>query len=186
MRQSMFAEPIPETALVVGTLKFHSYESGTACYVKAWRGRQTRPYAHYRFRDDARRAEWIAGQCQAEDAGQQAKSDRKTADQAARAKLVESIQVGTLLHYAWGWEQTQCEFFQVIEKRGSVVVLMPIGGEEVEGSNTGGMACMLRPVPDKFYGVPARKVICSHGVPMKHGTATITTADQQHYCSWYA
>src|SRR5436309_550623 len=46
---------------------------------------------------------------------------------------------GEILHYSWGYEQTQCEFYQVIATTEKTITLRQIASQTVPGSE--GMDC---------------------------------------------
>ena len=100
-------------------------------------------------------------------------------------EMLDCIQVGALLCYQWGYDQTNNDFYQVVERRGRAVILRAIGSEGVPGS-AGFMCEDRRPIPDKFIGEPFRKIIGPWGIKMAHGHAQPTTVEKSHYCSWYA
>lgn len=181
---------------VCGNLKIYRYDAAGAVgrvakCAKLWRGKARNPIANYVFRDDEHRDRFIANQIEADAAYDREQAKRRAAREAHRQEMLEQIQIGTLLHYAWGWEQTNCEFFQVVERRGQVVTIRRIIGKEVPGSmHSHGMACMLRPAPDAFAGGSIAekliKRIGPYGITMPYGTATPCREDDEFYCSWYA
>lgn len=75
--------------------------------------------------------------------------ERKAAKAAARKNFVNPFKVGDILHHSWGYDQTNCDFYQVVETKKASVVLRKIGSETVEGSE-GFMSCSLMPVKDAF------------------------------------
>lgn len=191
MRHRFFLpDPPPAEAEQYGKLKFHRYEAEArngrcgGIYVKAWRGKAQKPYANYIFRNAASREEWIENEKKAEDAANAERARRKAEDAAELEKMKARIVVGTILHYSWGYEQTQCDYYQVIEKRGLAVVIRRIGAETVPGSE-GFMSDRRRPVPDRFYGEPLKKRIRPYGISMPHGIAEPCKATDAFHCSWY-
>ena len=55
-----------------------------------------------------------------------AEQKRKAAEDAKAA--ADSISVGDVFYSSWGWEQTNVDFYQVVEKRGQFVTIRPIAG----------------------------------------------------------
>jgi hypothetical protein len=98
--------------------------------------------------------------------------------------MKEAIQEGTLLHYAWGYDQTQCEFYAVVERRGSDAIVRRIRAVTVPGSE-GFMCDKRRPDPRESIGEPFRKRVTPWGIKMGHGYATPTTEEKAYHCSWY-
>lgn len=186
----LLRDPPPAEAEQYGRLKFHRYQrepQNGRCggiYLKAWRGKAERPYANYVFPSAASREKWIEDEKQAEDARDAERARRKAEDARQLEKMKARIVLGTILHYSWGYDQTQCEYFQVVEKRGLTVVIRRIGAETVPDSEVF-MSDRRRPVPDRFYGEPLRKRIRPYGLSMPHGIANPCKATDAFYCSWY-
>jgi len=57
--------------------------------------------------------------------------------------------VGDILHHSWGYDQTNCDFYQVVEVKKASVVLRKIGAKRVDGSE-GFMSESLMPEKDAF------------------------------------
>ena len=189
MRRFTFLPELPpDDAEVHGRLKFQRIDNPRESpHVKAWRGKQRSPYAYHRFRNLDKREAWISEQKAGEDASVKFKAELAETKARQVAEMCEQIKVGTLLHYSWGYDQTQCEYFQVVARTARTATIREIGSESVPGSD-GFMSEYRRPVPDAFLDSsrPMRKKINVFGVGMAHGCACPTSADAKHYCSWYA
>ena len=100
-----------------------------------------------------------------------------------------------MFHYSFGYDQTNCEFYQVVGIKGKYTVIMKrIAGQEVEGS-AGFMSCQLKPVKDAFITGNMAETITKrvsagyNGEPrisMPYGGCSRCTEDQSFYSSWYA
>lgn len=123
--------------------------------------------------------------------GQQVKAHRKQ----ARAAFRHGFKVGDILHYSWGYEQTNCEFYQVTAATPGRITMRRIAGETVPGSE-GFMSCSLLPVRDAFMAgepeinkipQPSGMSTDSPGVvAMEFGVATLHDEKKPAYLSWYA
>lgn len=155
--------------------------------LQAWRGKAKKPFANYIFRSDEARAEYLDRLKADEDGIEKIHSDRHAERAKALADMLAQIQVGTVLHYSWGYDQTNCEFFQVLGRFGKRgVVIQEIGHRVVEGSE-GFMSDRVQPDKGRFTGEPMRKQIGPWGVPFDHGSATPIDSDEKvFYRSWYA
>lgn len=76
-------------------------------------------------------------------------ADRKAKKAQAKARFVNPFKLGDILHHSWGYDQTNCDFYQVVGVKKASVVLRPIGARTVEGSE-GFMSCSLMPEKDAF------------------------------------
>ena len=85
------------------------------------------------------------------------KEQRKQAKQEARKRFQNPYKVGDILHHSWGYDQTNCDFYQVVEVKKASVVLRPIYAKPVEGSQ-GFMSESLMPRKDAFIDS------CSHAL----------------------
>jgi len=158
---------------------------------KGFGGNRQKPDWYYSFRDEARLEAYV------ETYSQQLRSNAAYKVQRAadvKARRVNHFQVGDLLAYSWGYEQTNVDFCQVVEVGKSTVKLREIEGAMVPGSETGPMSCYVRPVKDAFIeGKPVITKLAQfysdpndRYVRMEHGSAQLTREGSKHYCSWYA
>ena len=168
-----------------GGMKIHRYEMVDKWCVKIWYGKAKKPTVNVWFRTVDRRETFIAERIKSAAQDVIDKERRKVEQKAAKVAFAKQIEIGTLLHYSWGYDQTQCEYFQVVDKKGQTVAIREIQAKAVEGSGQG-MACRMKPVRDAFVSEVITKRIGSYGLSMDHGTATPCTEDESHYCSWYA
>lgn len=176
---------------IVGNLKIYRSDLHGKLCVKIWRGKAKKPLGYFSFRTPGAREQYIARVIDGERQSAEAREQRKAQGQADLDKQLELIQVGTLLHYSWGWEQTQCDFFQVVARNGRNVTIRAINGEIVPGSDySHGMACMMRPLRDQFaeghHAQTLTKRIGPCGISMSYGIASPCTEADKFYCSWYA
>ena len=77
------------------------------------------------------------------------KEQRKQAKQEARKRFQNPYKVGDILHHSWGYDQTNCDFYQVVGVKPASVVLRKIGAKTVPGSE-GFMSESLMPEKDAF------------------------------------
>jgi len=69
--------------------------------------------------------------------------------QRAKSQYQNPYKVGDILHHSWGYDQTNCDFYQVVEVKTASVVLRKIAAETVPGSE-GFMSESVMPVKDTF------------------------------------
>jgi hypothetical protein len=152
---------------------------------------KSRRYAHAQARcasaveRDAKVTEF-EGRIQEHEAELAAK--RKARCEAKRAAL-ESFgnpyKVGEILYNSWGYDQTNIDFYEVVEVKGRSVMLRPVAGETTE---TGFMCGHKTPRPGEFCGEPMRKMIQFGTRPylaMKYG-GLYPYEGKPVGCSWYA
>lgn len=127
------------------------------CTVKIWMPKAIKPYCHYAFLSAEDREVYIQNQIKAMESLNQQKEARKQLKQIP-ANMLESITPGTIFHYSWGYDQTNCEFWEVIERKGQFVTIREIAQNSKED---GFMSGHTSPIKGKFLenSTPIRKKI---------------------------
>jgi hypothetical protein len=124
-------------------------------------GKQTKPISDYWFKDEARRAEHVAKVF----SNNQRHAARIKERRDARKAFVHNVKVGDLYRTSWGYDQTNVEYFQVVEVKGKYATLREIAQERVNTLRDQGK-CV--PLKDAFLtpkwegderGVPIRRLI---------------------------
>ena len=123
----------------------------------AFHGKADKPDWRFWFRSEKEREAKIKGHFDAWRAIAEAKAKR-AADRKARPI---GLVVGDVLNTCWGYEQTNREFFQVIEIKGCFAILREIAQvREYDGDMSG--HCV--PQSNSFIGEPIRRRIAGDGV----------------------
>lgn len=124
-------------------------------------GKSMKPAFNYSFKSAESRSKWVAKWL----ADMDDLAARKNKAKAERKEVLGSkqdlIKVGDVLRCSWGYDQTNIDFYQVVEcfgKRG--VVICKIGRESVD---TQSMAGRCVPAKDNFIGEPMRKQVSACG-----------------------
>ncbi len=105
------------------------------------------------FKTEEQREAWITRF----KAGVESKEAYKFERRQARKSFVNPAKVGDILYSSWGYDQTNIDFYQVIEVRGKMVVIQSIGSEVTE--YTGLDQWTVMPRKDSFRGEPMRKLV---------------------------
>lgn len=130
------------------------YEMAGVLYAVCYSGKRNKPDQHYRYQSAEKRllsiAKWVDGL--------QASVDFKASRMAEKRAFVHSLKVGDILRSSWGYDQTNIDYYQVVEVRGKAVIIREIGQEVVEdGAAAFSGHCV--PVPGKFCGPEMRKMV---------------------------
>lgn len=120
-------------------------------------GRQAKPLWRYRFRSDQEREKRIR---QAFDARRD-QLGRKSARRAERTAWQPTYKIGDILRTCWGYEQTNIEYFEIVELRGKHAMLRELAQERVE---TQWLAGKTVPLPGKYIGESIRRLCQPHGI----------------------
>lgn len=99
---------------------------------------------------------------------------------------MKKLDLGTILSYSWGYEQTNVDFYQVVKVTKKTVMIREIGSElKLDGYMSG----YRTPMFDNFTGEPIRKFKKDYNadecVSMDYGVATIWNGSPERV-SFYA
>lgn len=162
----------------------YTYELHGKPYAVAYKGTAGKSVWHHKFFTEASREKHIADFFAGVDETITRKAERK-----AELSGPHSLKIGDILHYSWGWEQTNCEFHQVVAVTAHTVTTVEIGSEEVpESTYSHGMACMLMAIPSAFVKEAKpikRRVSGNNYISADHGSMSKWSGTPK-YSSWYA
>ena len=167
---------------------FTTRDGETRFTVEAWKGRAKNSYAYTSFRTALHRADWIVGEQARADVDEKFKAEQKAQKAAWLADMKAEMVVGAVLYTSWGYDQTNVEFFEVIERKGASVTVREILKRSVEGSE-GFMCDRVTPStgPERFVGETITKRITAYGVKISDcQQATPVTPGREYSRSWYA
>jgi hypothetical protein len=134
-----------------------TYETAGVPYAIGFYGKAAKPAFHHRFRNEASRAQHIAGFI----SGRKQRADYMAKRREER-KQPHPLKEGSILHTSWGYDQTNVEWFQVtrvVSER--TVELREIAAEITE---TGWCTGNCKPIPGAF--VEPRYEGDDRGVPI--------------------
>ena len=151
-----------------------------------WGGKRSTPDFDYLVRSDSvneRIAKMVVGDIERLERNEKTKAARKE----RMDKESSRYEVGAILSGSWGYDQTNVELFEVVERpTPRTVVIRAVDRKTVEGSE-GFMSRAVLPVPGAYVDEPFRKRITANGVKHNdHCHLTPTDTTKKHYESWYA
>jgi len=143
-------------------------------------GQRSKPDWCFAFRSEEHRAKHIKEYF----AIQQGRDADKEQRAAKRNATVTALQVGDILYYSWGYDQTNAQFYQVVEVKpsGKSVMIREIAQEQ---TTTGFMCGQAMPIKDKFRGEAFLKRAAEDSVRMDYSSARKWDG-RPVYVSWYA
>lgn len=98
-----------------------SLKSGRPC-ATVFFGTQAKPVANFVYRDETQRERSVRDYFER----RQAHLDRVKARRGEQKAFVHSVRVGDIFRTCWGYDQTNVEFFEVVEVKGKFAVLREI------------------------------------------------------------
>lgn len=120
-------------------------------------GKQAKPVADYWFRDAAQRERCIIRHFEA----RREHAARRQKDRADCKAFQHDYKLGDILNTCWGYDQTNREFFEVVEVRGKHVILREIAQAREE---TGWLTGRCAPQSGQYIGEPIRRLAGKYGV----------------------
>lgn len=128
-------------------------------------GNQAKPVADYWYKDEERRNAAVAELFESRRKSIAFKKERHESRIASNKAAASKVQVGDIYRTSWGYDQTNVEFFEVVEVKGQYATLREIA-QASEGGGPGGYRVVpqsgqyLKPRFDgDDRGLPIRRLI---------------------------
>jgi len=151
-------------------------------YVTAFAGKAVKPAFNYYFSTEQRRDEYVAGWV----AGLVAKAKARTERSDARKADRHGLLVGSILCSTWGYEQSNCDFYQVVALVGEKMVeIRAIAAEQVNDGEQY-MTGKVKAIPNSFTGPVLRKRATSNGIRLTSFSWASAWDGRPKHISWYA
>lgn len=167
------------------TLFFVKELTGKYPVLRCWSGKQSKPYINKLFATIQKLEDCLQSQKNSVDIHLKFKEEQKQSRIQGKSDFLANLKVGDIFYNSWGYDQTNIDFYQVIDIKGSKITLQSISGKSVPGTQ-GHMCENVSPVKDSFVGQPFTKIVSGNGIAMRHGCMSKTTETSSHYSSWYA
>ena len=180
-----------EQAEDFGVLKALKSECAKGPTLKMWLPKATNPFSNYRYFSVEKRDKALQAAIEDQKAIKAMKEERNQARKGTPEKI-DSVKLGDIFHFSWGYEQTNVDFYQVIEKSGRMLTLREIGQKSTDRETGNSMADYRVAVKDAFLPdkKPIKKLLQFSGnTPYirieSFGWCSLWDGDPT-YCSWYA
>jgi hypothetical protein len=159
------------------------------------KARYKKPLFNYRFRSIERMLEYCNEWIGRVEANINSENEKKARKKEARVNMNHNFEVGNILYDSWGYDQTNIDFYQVVEVKPKSIKIREIGGSYVEGTQ-GFMCSYVKPVANSFGKEAILKKInvsinynghISYYIKSKHGAFShYVESEKGVYSSWYA
>ncbi len=115
-----------------------------------------------------------------------AKEARKLQNKQKQQEAFKNVKVGDIFYTSWGYDQTNVDFYKLIELKGKTGTFQELSSEVVEGTE-GYMSCEVIP-GETFIGEPFKSRFTGDvATQMPYGQrGHKTKKNTSHYSSWYA
>lgn len=160
---------------------FLSERPGRFCAI-GFAGKAIKPAFNYYFKSAESRELYITKWTSNLVAKVTARSTRRS----ERAADTHQLMLGSILYSTWGYEQTNCDFYQVcaIVSKTMVVIRQIATARTTDGDQH--MSGTVKPVPGKFVGTPMRKRATSSGIRLSSFSSASVWDGKPKRISWYA
>ena len=142
-------------------------------------GKRAQPDSLYRYASEQRRLEAILEAVESAKRRMKYKEERK-----AVTSVPKQYEVGDIVYTSWGYEQTNLDFYQVVEVSGKATVYVrPISSKTVR--TTSWCSEDRSPVKDAFIGEKVIKCRSTYyGIKIGSEHASKASTEGSYYCSW--
>lgn len=155
--------------------------TGTVYYISlvekvviAYKGKSKKPFIYTRFKTVERMKEAVSQNIQSDNLSHQNAIKNKEEQKARIKKFRDQLEIGTILYTSWGYEQTNVDFYQVIEKSGAYCVIREL---KQAYDATGSMQGYVVPLPNEFTSKePMKKKIMDNYIVI-HQSANAIVLD---------
>ena len=114
----------------------------------------------------------------------QSSEDAKIQRKEAKKAFKHDLKVGDIVKNSWGYDQTNIEFYQVVEVVSEKSVKIREIKCESEEYSARADSCRVRPVKDSFCGETETRQVTKHGVTTKYGRAYRIEENTTHHMPW--
>ncbi len=180
LRQQRVGETFERVELGGGSVYYLAEVRGKLV-AAGYQGKSIKPSFWHSFRSAEHRQQFVERWAD-EVRAKQAQRERRRAE---RAQSTHSLLKGSVLVATWGYEQTNKDFFEVVEVvSDKTVVIRPIGSTlEVDGPVA--MSGKVFPKFGSYTGEPMRKRATAAGVRISSYKFASVWDGQAERCTWY-
>lgn len=132
----------------------------------------------YWFKTEEAREQYIEKFMEQKRQNEQVMNDRKAAQRKAQEEVVNPFKVGEILYDSWGYEQTNIDFFQIIEVGKKSVKIRKISQKLVR--EAGWLCEYVSPAIDEFISEPMTKILRVY-VGDQTGKVSVTVSGLMRY-----
>jgi len=160
-------------------LAIYTWEENGKLYGIAFGGKANKPLWNYRFTTEAQRQHRIDETIETQKRVLQRRQDSLD----ARRTYQHGFVVGDILNTSWGYDQTNVEFYEVVEVKGKVLVVRQVAQEAKESDRH---ADQVVAVSGKFVGPAMRVLPTPNGVKIEGHHASKWSGKPVYQTSSYA
>ena len=143
-----------------GVVYLMAGSAGTPYAAKFFAGKALNPTHYYGFKSEEKRAASIEEFFKKIAERAEWKAERKVAAKAAKAKAAKEMNVGDIYYTSWGYDQTNIDFYKILEVKKGSAVIVKVGSKTVSDN---GPSTEVVPSPANETGEPMLKRMGEYG-----------------------
>lgn len=178
--------PDLETAIVEGQY-IQTWNAGKYLYaaIGSLKGRRDKSCGYF-TRGEQSRSAWVQQQYNIIMGNKEWKERRRVEGKEKRAAAAASVEIGTIFYTSWGYDQTNVDFYQVIETKGQKIICRRLCNVLSEDDGCGPMSGKVIAGSEFLDQDEYRVGLTQGGGYSIDGHYASVWDGQPKYCSWYA
>jgi len=159
------------------------WENGTKYTAMVFAGKRSKYDKYYGFKTAERRDEYVKQYFEDIAASYEAKKKYAEKKKAMAAENQDKYEVGKILYSLWGYDQTNIDFYQIVKKTKSMIVIHKIGKEFLDTKYAS--EDLVMPVKDYFIGKEMKKKVGPYGVTLNtYANASLWDGQPQYQTAY--
>jgi len=144
-----------------GAVEVYIIENGPNYVAKGFKGKAAKSAFHYKFRTAERMAEYIDEFFSDYAKVLEYKANKKAADKLKKIEAAAALKVGDIYYSSWGYDQTNIDFYKIVDVKGTKATLVEIAKKYLEPDSQ--YEDKVVPDPDVLVGEPMNKIVNAYG-----------------------
>ena len=161
----------------------YTNKEGEKPFAMLFAGKRSKPDKYYSFKTEERRDEYVKEYFEDIAASNERKKQYAETKKKMASANAEKYKVGDILYSSWGYDQTNIDFYQIVEKAKSMITIQKIGKDcKVTGN---GYPDKVMPVKDCFISGEMKKRIGAYGISLtSYSSASPWDGKPKHETAW--
>jgi len=144
-----------------GAVEVYIIENGPNYVAKGFKGKAAKSAFHYKFRTAERMAEYIDEFFADYAKVLEYKANKKAEDKLKKIEAAAALKVGDIYYSSWGYDQTNIDFYKIVDVKGAKATLVEIAKKYLEPDSQ--YEDKVVPDPDVLVGKPMNKIVNAYG-----------------------
>ena len=143
-----------------GAVEVYIMEDGPKYVAKGFKGKAAKSAFYYNFKTAERMNVYVEKFFADYERALEYKAERKAEVKAIKEKAASEMKVGDIYSSSWGYDQTNVDFYKILEVKKSSAVIVEVAGKKVSDN---GPSTTVVPSPEIEIGEPMLKRMGEYG-----------------------